>query len=241
MSFEFLSRAKLLIGEENLEILKNSHVFVFGLGGVGACASEMLVRAGIGKLSIVDGDVIVLSNINRQLHTLQTNVGKSKAETLAERLLAINPHVKLNVIPKYIDKKQDFEELLQDKPNVCIDAIDTLTNKCNLILTCVERQIPIISSMGAGGRLNPNLVKVSDISETYNCRLAYYVRKKLKKAGVYQGVKVVFSSERPKKDSLALNEKVKGKKSTIGTISYLPNVFGCFISAEAINILLKIY
>lgn len=241
MSFEFLSRTKLLIGEENLEILKNSHVFVFGLGGVGACAAEMLVRAGIGAVSIVDGDVIVLSNLNRQLHTLQTNVGQPKAETLAERLRSINPNLALNVISKYIDKKQDFEELLQEKPSVCIDAIDTLTNKCNLILTCVERQIPIISSMGAGGRVNPNLVRVADISQTYNCRLAYYVRKKLKKAGVYKGVKVVFSPEKPKKESLTLDEKVKGKKSTIGTISYLPNVFGCFVSAEAINILLKMY
>ncbi len=241
MSFEFLSRTKLLLGEEKLEILQNSHVFVFGLGGVGACAAEMLVRAGVGKLSIVDGDEIVLSNLNRQLHTLTENIGKSKAETLAKRLLSINPALTLSVISQYLDKKKDFEETLEKKPNVCIDAIDTLTNKCNLIITCVERQIPVISSMGAGGRVNPNLIHVSDISKTYNCRLAYYVRKKLKKAGIHRGVKVVFSSERPKKESLTLDEKVKGKKSTIGTISYLPNLFGCFLSAEAINTLLKIY
>lgn len=241
MSFEFLSRTLLLLGEKKLSLLYNSHIAVFGLGGVGACAAEMLVRAGIGSLTIVDGDVIVLSNLNRQLHTLQTNVGKLKAESLAERLLQINPMLRLQVVSEYIDKKEGFENLLSQKFNVCIDAIDTLTNKCNLIQTCVERQVPIISSMGAGGKLNPNKVKVADISQTYNCRLAYYVRKKLKKVGIQKGVKVVFSTERAIKESITLDEKVKGKKSTIGTISYMPNIFGCFVASEALNLILKTY
>ncbi|MCX7999022.1 MAG: tRNA threonylcarbamoyladenosine dehydratase [Leptospiraceae bacterium] len=201
----------------------------------------MLVRAGIGSLTIVDGDVIVLSNLNRQLHTLQTNVGKLKAESLAERLLQINPMLRLQIVSQYIDKKEGFENLLSQNLSVCIDAIDTLTNKCNLIQTCVERQVPIISSMGAGGKLNPNKVKVADISQTYNCRLAYYVRKKLKKVGIQKGVKVVFSTERPIKESITLDEKVKGKKSTIGTISYMPNIFGCFVASEALNLILKTY
>jgi tRNA A37 threonylcarbamoyladenosine dehydratase len=239
MKFNFTSRTKLLIGQESLEKLENSNVIVFGLGGVGACVAEMLVRAGVGNLTIVDGDQIVLSNLNRQLHTLISNIDKPKAIALQERLLEINPLLNITILQEYIKTKNRFEEILSDKFDVCVDAIDTLSNKVNLILTAKEKEIPIVSSFGAGGRLDPSLVRVGDISETKNCRLAYYTKRKLRKKNLLKGVKVVYSLEKPLKSSITLEEKVQGKKSTIGTISYMPNVFGCFVASEVIKILIN--
>jgi tRNA threonylcarbamoyladenosine dehydratase len=239
MSFDFLSRTSLLIGEKSLDFLKNSRIIVFGLGGVGAIAAEMLIRSGIGHLTIVDGDKIVLSNLNRQIQTLRNNLGLYKTEIIKERLLSINPESEIIIISEFIDRKHKFETILTSDYDLCIDAIDTLTNKVHLIVTALNMKIPVISSLGAGGKLDPTQVTITDISETYNCRLAYYVRKKLKKYGIHEGVRVVFSSEPPKKESITLEEKVFGKKSTIGTISYLPNIFGCFAASESIRLLLS--
>lgn len=239
MSFDFLSRTHLLLGDEGLKILKNSHVIIFGIGGIGSCAAEMLCRGGVGKLSLVDGDSIVLSNLNRQLHTTRNNLNQAKTVALRERLLSINPELEILEFQSYLKYRDEFETILRLHPySYIVDSIDTLTSKCILIETSLQMKIPIITAFGAGGRMDPTKVKIADISETNHCRLAYYVRKKLHKKGIYTGVRTVYSNEIPRKEYTTLESPVKGKKSTIGTMSYMPNLFGCFVASDVIRGLL---
>lgn len=230
---DWLSRTELLLKKEQLEKLKNSHVLVVGLGGVGAYAAEMLCRAGVGKLTIVDGDEVELSNINRQLPATHSNIGKLKANILAERFRDINPKIEIEVIAEYI-RDERMIEILQTNYDYIIDAIDTLAPKVFLIYHAVQRGLKIVSSMGSGGRMNPELVRASDISKSYNCRLAYILRKRLGKLGIREGVKVVFSSELVSKEAVVAEEGLN-KKSAVGTISYMPPIFGCHIAGIAIN------
>lgn len=230
---DWLSRTELLLKKEQLEKLKNSHVLVVGLGGVGAYAAEMLCRAGVGKLTIVDGDEVELTNINRQLPATHSNIGKLKANILAERFRDINPKIEIEVIAEYI-RDERMIEILQTNYDYIIDAIDTLAPKVYLIYHAVQRGLKIVSSMGSGGRMNPELVRASDISKSYNCRLAYILRKRLGKLGIREGVKVVFSSELVSKEAVVAEEGLN-KKSAVGTISYMPPIFGCHIAGIAIN------
>lgn len=230
---DWLSRTELLLKKEQLEKLKNSHVLVVGLGGVGAYAAEMLCRAGVGKLTIVDGDEVELTNINRQLPATHSNIGKLKANILAERFRDINPKIEIEVIAEYI-RDERMIEILQTNYDYIIDAIDTLAPKVFLIYHAVQRGLKIVSSMGSGGRMNPELVRASDISKSYNCRLAYILRKRLGKLGIREGVKVVFSSELVSKEAVVAEEGLN-KKSAVGTISYMPPIFGCHIGGIAIN------
>ncbi|HKM93877.1 MAG TPA: tRNA threonylcarbamoyladenosine dehydratase [Prolixibacteraceae bacterium] len=230
---DWLSRTELLLKKEQLEKLKNSHVLVVGLGGVGAYAAEMLCRAGVGKLTIVDGDEVELTNINRQLPATHSNIGKLKANILAERFRDINPKIEIEVIAEYI-RDERMIEILQTNYDYIIDAIDTLAPKVFLIYHAVQRGLKIVSSMGSGGRMNPELVRASDISKSYNCRLAYILRKRLGKLGIREGVKVVFSSELVSKEAVVAEEGLN-KKSAVGTISYMPPIFGCHIAGIAIN------
>lgn len=237
MSEEWLSRTNLLLGEEKLNILKNSHVLIVGLGGVGAYAAEQICRAGIGRMTIVDGDTIDTSNINRQLPATTSNINKDKADVMGARLLDINPNLDLNIKNEYLKENRIEEVLVEEKYDYVVDAIDTLAPKIFLIYRSLQNNLKIVSAMGAGGKTDPSKIQIADISETYNCKLARMLRKKLHKLDVYEGVQVVFSPEDVSKDVVILDES-RNKKSNVGTISYMPPLFGCFISSVVIKGLL---
>ena len=230
----WLERTELLLGKEKLKKLKNANVLVVGLGGVGAYAAEQICRAGIGKMTIVDGDVVETTNINRQLPALNSTKGKSKAEILAERFRDINPEIELTVINDFI-RDEKTVELLKSQPfDYVVDAIDTLSPKVFLVYHAVQLGLKVVSSMGAGGKMEPDKVQIADISKSHNCRLAKMFRKRLSRLGIKKGVKVVFSPEEIAEESVILEEG-QNKKSTVGTISYMPPVFGCFIASVVIR------
>ena len=230
----WLERTELLLGEEKLKKLKAANVLVVGLGGVGAYAAEQLCRAGVGKMTIVDGDVVETTNRNRQLPALISNLGKPKAEVLASRFRDINPEIELTVVYEYIQDEKTVELLKSQPFDYVVDAIDTLSPKVFLVYHSLQLGLKVVSSMGAGGKLNPQKVQVADISKSYNCKLAKMFRKRLSRLGVKKGVKVVFSSEEIDENAVRLEEG-QNKKSTVGTISYMPPVFGCFISSVVIR------
>lgn len=227
-------RTLQLIGEESYGKLKEAHVLVVGLGGVGGVAAEMICRAGVGKMTIVDGDIVQESNINRQIPALYHNLGRKKAEVVAERLLAINPELVLHVIPEFI-RDERMEEILCTPFDYVVDAIDTLSPKIYLIYHSLKKGLKITSSMGSGGKLDPGQVRISDLKDSFNCRLAYVLRKKLRKLGVEGGFKVVFSTEQVDKELIIPVENEQNKKSTVGTISYMPAVFGCMLASVVIR------
>lgn len=233
----WLSRTNLLLGDDRLEKLRNAHVLIVGLGGVGAYAAEMLCRAGIGELTIVDADIVQESNINRQLPALHSTIGQSKAEILHARFLEINPEVIIHPVIDFIrDEKTD--ELLSNNFSYVVDAIDTLAPKSNLIAKTIARGIPIVSSMGAGGKLDPTRVSVTDVSKSHHCALAHMLRKRLSKMGIKTGFKVVFSDEEIQPNSMILAEE-QNKKSNVGTISYMPAVFGICCASAVIRDLVE--
>lgn len=221
----WLERTELLLGSEKLEMLRNAHVLVVGVGGVGAYAAEMIVRAGVGELTIADADVVGVSNINRQLVALHSTVGKQKCEILAARLLDINPELKLHTVNRFI--KDDETDALLDsaKFDYVVDAIDTLSPKLALIKGALDRGIPLVSSMGAGAKTDPTLMEIKDISKTHHCPLAHMLRKRLHKIGIKRGFRAVFSPEPIREGAMILCEE-QNKKSNVGTISYIPALFG---------------
>ena len=231
-------RTELLVGAEGLERLFESSVAVIGLGGVGAYAAEMLCRAGVGRLLLLDSDVVSESNKNRQLIALDSTIGKPKSAVLAERLKDINPDVRLTLINCYLEEGGIQQLLGEYKVDFLVDAIDTLAPKIALIRYCVESGIPHVSSMGAGAKFDATAVRLADLSKSYNCPLAYILRKKLRKVGISKGFKVVFSEELPRREAIVAVEE-RNKKSNVGTISYLPAVFGCVCAQAAVEHLLK--
>ena len=228
------SRTEILIKKENREKLQQLRVLVAGLGGVGSFAAEMLCRAGVGTITIIDGDVIQPSNRNRQIHAFLSTEGKSKTEVMEARLKDINPEVHIENISRFV-KDDEMETLLEGGYDYIVDAIDTLAPKISLIYQAVQKQIPIISSMGCGGRMDPSQVKVDDVSKSYNCKLAFMLRKKLHQKGIYTGFQVVFSTEQIAKEAVYLTEGEKNKKSSAGTISYMPALFGLYCASEVIR------
>ncbi len=234
----WLSRTELLIGNEKLDRLINANVLVVGMGGVGSFAAEFVARAGVGRMTIVDGDVVDPSNRNRQLPALSTTHGQSKADIMAERLLAINPELELRSIREFITPEKVAEVLDTDYDYV-IDAIDSITPKVTFIKAARAKGLRIVSSMGAGAKLDPTQLRVVDISKTYNCPFAQQIRKKLKEANIRKGIKVVFSPEEPIKESLMLTDGSNFKKSAYGTISYLPATFGACVASVAIRDLME--
>lgn len=230
----WLSRTQLLIGEEALRKLASSHVMVVGMGGVGSFAAEFIARSGIGKMTIIDGDVVDPTNRNRQLPALATNHGISKAEIMAERLRSINPEIELNVVKQFVNPEMVTEQLAT-KPDYIIDAIDSITPKITFIKLAYESGLPLVSSMGAGAKLDPTKLQVVDISKTYNCPFAQQIRKYLRQHNIRKGIKVVFSPEEPIKESLMLTDGKNYKKSAYGTISYLPAVFGATTASVVIR------
>lgn len=235
MSHDWFSRTQLLLGQKNIDRLRESSVFVAGLGGVGAYAAEMLVRAGVGKLTIADGDVVVPSNKNRQLIAMESTIGKPKAELLDDRLMDINPGLDLTVYHEFLRDERLNDILAQGAFDYVVDAIDTLSPKIFLIYGALKNNLPVVSSMGAGGKLDPMQVQITDVSESYNCRLAFILRKRLRKLGVNSGFKVVFSAEPVPKESVILTDGEQNKKSNVGTISYMPAVFGCYCASVVIR------
>lgn len=234
----WLSRTELLIGKEKLNKLINSHVLVVGMGGVGSFAAEFVCRAGVGQMTIVDGDIVDPSNRNRQLPALATTHGQSKADIMAERLLAINPELKLRSIKEFITPEK-VAEVLDTEYDYVVEAIDSITPKITFIKAAYEKGLRIVSSMGAGAKLDPTQLRVVDISKTYNCPFAQQIRKKLKESNIRKGIKVVFSPEDPIKESLMLTDGSNFKKSAYGTISYLPATFGACVASVAIRDLME--
>jgi tRNA A37 threonylcarbamoyladenosine dehydratase len=233
------SRTELLFGNEKIEILRKSHVLVAGLGGVGAVAAEMLVRAGIGSLTIADSDVIQASNRNRQIIALSSTEGMHKTEVMASRLMDINPALNLVLNKNYLIRNA-IPDLLETPFDYVIDAIDTMSPKLYLIVNCLEKRYKLISSMGAGGKFNPEEVKIADISKSYQCRLAHYIRKHLHKKGIFTGFKVVYSPEPVSKTAIQITDGDKNKKSIPGTVSYMPFIFGCYAASVVIRDLTEI-
>lgn len=221
----WLERSELMFGKEGLERLKNAAVLIVGVGGVGAYAAEMLVRAGIGKMVIADSDTVSESNINRQLVALHSTIGRAKTEVLSERLYDISPKLDLRVVNEYIKDEKTDQILDSDHFDYVVDAIDTLSPKLALIKGCMDRGIPIVSSMGAGAKTDPTKMEICDISKTHHCPLAHMLRKRLHKIGIRKGFKAVFSAEPPKEGAMILCEE-RNKKSNVGTVSYLPALFG---------------
>ena len=237
MSNEWQERTRLLLGDEKFEKLNSSHVLVVGLGGVGGYVAEQLTRAGIGELTIVDGDVVSQSNMNRQLLALQSTQGKPKAEVMAARLRDINPDVKLHVVSQFM-KDQALIDLISQPYDFVVDAIDTVSPKVFLLYYAVQNNQRIVSCMGAGGKMHPDKIEIADIDKSHHCHLAFYIRKKLHKLGIRTGIKVVFSPE-PVNKSAVIEEESQNKASNVGTISYMPAAFGCFCASVVINGLLE--
>ena len=229
------SRTELLLGKEKNECLKSATVLVAGVGGVGGYAVEMLARAGVGNLIIIDDDVVKSTNINRQIIATSKNVGTSKVQLMNERILDINPNANILAIRDFINEDNAGEFIRRFKPNFVIDAIDSISPKIALLKYCIENNVKIISSMGAGGRLDPTKIQYADISKTTNCALARTVRERLKKQGITKGLPTVFSTEPVRKESIITVTDERNKCSTLGTVSYFPALFGCYLAAYVIN------
>jgi tRNA A37 threonylcarbamoyladenosine dehydratase len=236
---EWLERTQLLIGKNSLERLRDSHVLVVGLGGVGAYAAEQICRAGVGTMTIVDGDAIHPTNINRQLPALHSTLGLPKADCLGQRLRDINPGLDLHVIQEYI-RDDRMKEILAQKYDYVVDAIDTLSPKIFLIHDSLKNGHRLVSSMGSGGKTDPTRVRIADISESHSCPLARILRKRLHRLGIREGFKVVFSDEEVPEGSTRPCEGEPNKKTTVGTISYMPPVFGCFIASVVVRDLIRV-
>ena len=221
----WLERTELLLGKEKTDRLRRAHVLVVGLGGVGAYAAEMIARAGVGRMTIADADVVAVSNINRQLVALRSTVGRPKAEVLSERLRDINPALELTVVDLYIKDEETYALLDAAPYDYVVDAIDTLSPKLALIAAAMERRIPLVSSMGAGAKTDPTRMEIADIGRTHHCPLAHMLRKRLHKIGIRKGFRAVFSPEPMREGAMILCEE-PNKKSNVGTISYIPALFG---------------
>jgi tRNA A37 threonylcarbamoyladenosine dehydratase len=230
----WLTRTELLLDEEKMQRLKDSRVLVVGLGGVGAYASEMICRAGVGSMTIVDGDDIHTTNRNRQLPALKSTEGKPKARVMGSRLLDINPDINLTVIQEYI-KDERMEEIIEMGFDYVVDAIDTLSPKIFLIYHTMQRKIPLVSSMGAGGKFDPSRVHIADISETTDCTLARILRKRLHRLGIRDGFTAVYSDETIDKKKIIATNGEQNKASVVGTISYMPATFGIACASAVIR------
>ncbi|MBM6866322.1 tRNA threonylcarbamoyladenosine dehydratase [Bacteroides caecigallinarum] len=228
-------RTELLLGREKTERLRRAHVLVVGLGGVGAYAAEMLCRAGIGHMTIVDADTVQPTNINRQLPALHSTLGQYKADVLAARFRDINPDIRLDVLPVYLKDEAITELLDSERFDFVVDAIDTVAPKCYLIYNALKRGLKIVSSMGAGAKSDITQVRFADLWETYHCGLSKAVRKRLQKMGMKRKLPVVFSTEQADTNAVVLVDDEQNKKSTTGTVSYMPAVFGCYMAEYVIK------
>ena len=235
MSCNWNTRTELLLGADRMERFAHSHVLVVGLGGVGAYAAEQICRAGIGRMTIVDADIVNESNINRQLPALHSTLGMPKAEVVARRLLDINPELELTVLNEFLRDERTEEILSEATYDFIVDAIDSLSPKVYLLFHAYNRKIPIVSSMGAGAKTDPSQVRIADISKTSSCALAKAVRKRLRSMGISKGIPAVFSTEMANPDAIIEIDNEQCKRSTAGTVSYMPAIFGCYLASYVIN------
>lgn len=236
----WLERTEMLFGEDRLSRLRSSTVVIAGLGGVGAYAAEMVARAGVGKMVLIDADRVSVSNKNRQLLALDSTIGSLKTDVMSGRLADINPDLCLVRVPEYLTE-ENIPQVIGEavsaaggKADFLIDAIDTLAPKIALISYCVREGIPLVSSMGAGAKVDATKIRLADVSKSYNCPLAYVLRKKLRKIGISKGFPVVFSEELPDRNAIVPAEGERNKRSQVGTVSYIPAVFGCVCAQAAI-------
>ena len=230
-------RTALLFKEEGIEKLAKANLLVVGLGGVGSFAAEFLVRAGVGNITIVDGDTVDVTNINRQLPALHSTIGKSKVSIVAQRLLDINPKLNLVAIEEFLSPERAFE-IVTPSFDYVLDCIDSVTPKLNLIIAAKRHRIKIISCMGAGGKMEAAKVKVADIKNSENCKLARTIRRRLKEYKIDK-LKVVYSSEIQDETSLKMTDGKNYKKSFYGTNSWMPCLFGLHAAESAVKYLLK--
>lgn len=228
-------RTELLLGKEKCGRLGESKVLVVGLGGVGAYAAEMLVRAGVGRLTLLDADDVQLSNINRQLCALHSTVGQQKVDVLVRRFRDINPEVEITARVEFLEESMVGALLDSADFDFIVDAIDTIAPKCALIMEAMRRRIRIVSSMGAGAKTDITQVRFADLWETYHCGLSKAVRMRLKKAGMRHSLPVVFCSQQADEKAVVKVEGERNKKTTTGTVSYMPAVFGCYLAQYVIN------
>lgn len=232
-------RTHILIGDEGIARLASRHVFVAGLGGVGSYCAEALARAGIGRLTLLDHDVVAASNINRQLPALLSTVGQSKAELMAARIRDINPECRLTVIRQFLDT-ENVNDLVPGDCDFVVDAIDSLACKVALVAESLKRGLKVVSSMGAGNRLDPSKIKLADISQTEMCPLARQMRKRLQRHGIRKGLLTVFSDEQPSAPLPPQPVEGSGRPRAVnGTISYMPPLFGYMLAGAVIQKLLE--
>lgn len=232
-------RTVLMLGQDAVQRLAQSHVLVVGAGGVGSYAIEAICRAGVGRITIIDADVVAESNVNRQLPALHSTVGQPKVEVMRKRMLDINPNCRIEAVEAFLTAEDTAEIIGRLNPDFVIDAIDSVAPKVALIESCLRQKVKLISSMGAGGRMDPAQIHYADISETYHDGLARAVRQRLKKAGITKGVKVVFSTEQPRRSALTLTNEMANKVSSFGTVSWLPATFGLYLAAHTVNTLIR--
>ena len=231
---EWLQRTSLLLGAEQVARLQSSRILVVGVGGVGAYAAEMLVRTGVSSMTIIDSDEVSPSNINRQLVALHSTVGKIKVEVLAQRLTDINPTLQLSARAQYLEV-DGVKALLQEGYDFVVDAIDTVAPKVALLAACMRQGIAVVSSMGAGARLDPSQIQYADIANTSICGLARAVRSRLRKMGIRGKLPVVFSTEVPRAEAVQEVTGERNKRTTVGTVSYMPAIFGCYLASYVIR------
>jgi len=241
------ARTEQLLGAESMAKIKSATVAVFGLGAVGSFAIEAIARAGVGNLHLIDFDTVDISNINRQLFALHSTIGREKANIACERVKDINPQCDVKVQSSFVNA-QSLEDLLSEDIDVVVDAIDGLNSKINLIVGARQLNLSVVSSMGAGGRTDISMIKTGDISETCVCPLARVVRQRLHRRGLYKGVRAVYSIEKPlnkqpykSRDALDALPGHGRSRPPIGTVSWVPGVFGLTIAGEVIDIITRIY
>lgn len=235
----WISRTTALIGEEKLNKLINSHVLVVGLGGIGSYAAEFIARAGVGKMTIVDGDVVDPTNRNRQIQALSSTHGLSKADLMEARLKDINPEIEVRVIKEFLSPQKSLEIIEAENYDYIVDAIDSFTPKLNLLKAAYQLKKRIIASGGAGGKTDPLLIEVVDVAQTHHCVFMQMVRKRLKNEKIYTGINFVYSPELQSKTALIMTDGANYKKSAYGTISYMPAAFGGVCASVVIRDLIK--
>lgn len=236
MSNERFIRTEMVVGSEGMDKLKNSHVAVFGVGGVGSFSAESLARAGVGKLTLVDFDTVDISNLNRQIHALTSTIGMSKVELMKDRILQINPECEVTIHEKLLNA-ETIDEIFNYEWDYVIDAIDMVSSKILLAEVCYKNNIRIIASMGTGNKMDPTKFKVSDIYKTSMCPLAKVLRRELKRKNIKK-LKVVYSTEQPAKPLPLVINKDNPRKQTPGSVSFVPSVSGLIMTSEVIKDLL---
>lgn len=235
----WLSRTQLILGEEKIKTLTTKNVLIVGLGGIGSFAAEGIARGGVGSMTIVDGDSVEASNRNRQLVALTSTEGKLKAEVMAQRIREINPDINLTVVNQFLEPEDMKDLVINGKFDYVAECIDSISPKVELLKICRKNKIKVVCSGGAGGKVDPTKVQVSDIKKVFNDHMVRVVKKQLKKVKVNKGIKVVFSEEAVDKKSLVLTDGSNYKKSAYGTMSYLPAIFGLTVASVVIRALTK--